>query len=153
MARTIKVADELYRELGRYGNRDEPWNDVLARVLAHVNEESAIEDRNQRVTTYDSTDATPEALGPLAKLEDGTRVRHEYRRGDYGGDVIWATVQGDRLVVEGDNQDSRTPTGAARVKDKQHRGDDARGEGYNGWRWWEYESEDGDWVPLSTLKE
>lgn len=64
-----------------------------------------------------------------------------------------ATVQGDRLSVEGDSVESRTPTGAARVADGQIRGEDARGEGYNGWTWWEYETEDGEWVPINELTE
>jgi hypothetical protein len=80
-------------------------------------------------------------------------VRHRYQRGDYSGETVEATVQGSRLSVEEDTQETRSPTGAARVADKQLRGDDARGEGYNGWTWWEYETEDDDWEPINELTE
>lgn len=152
MARTIKVADDLYQELGRYGNRDEAWNDVLARVLAHVNEDAALEDRDNRETTHNSQ-AVKSEDSALSQLPDGTVVTHHYQRGDYNGKSVEATVQGGRLSVEGDTQETRTPTGAARVADKQLREDDARGEGYNGWTWWEYETEDGELKPIKELAE
>ncbi|WP_049933948.1 hypothetical protein [Halorubrum lacusprofundi] len=152
MARSIKLADDLYQELGDFGNRDESWNDVLARVLVHVDEDAALEDRNNRATTYNSQGAEAED-SELSELPDGTIVRHRYQRGDYGGETVEATIQGGRLSVEDDTQETRSPTGAARVADKQLRGDDARGEGYNGWTWWEYETEDGDWEPITELAE
>ena len=152
MARSIKVADDLYRELGRFGNRDESWNDVLARVLEHVDEDAALEDRDNRKTTHNSQGAESEDSA-LSKLPDGTVVRHRYQRGDYSGETVEATVQGGRISVEGDSQETRSPTGAARVADKQLRQEDARGEGYNGWTWWEYQNEDGEWVSISELPE
>lgn len=152
MARSIKVAEDVYRELGRFGNRDESWNDVLARVLAHVDDEAALEDRENRATTH-SSQGTESEDSPLSQLPDGTVVRHRYQRGDYSGETVEATVQGGRLSVEGDTQETRSPTGAARVADEQLRDDDARGEGYNGWTWWEYETEDGDWKPIDELAE
>lgn len=132
-------------------DRDESWNDVLARVLAHVNEEEALEDRDNRVTTHDSTETSADDSA-LEQLADGTVVRHRYQRGEYSGETVEATVRGGRLAVDGDTQETRTPTGAARVADKQLRGDDARGEGYNGWTWWEYETDDGEWVPITELE-
>ena len=152
MARSIKVSDDLYQELGHFGNRDESWNDVLARVLAHVDEDAALEDRDNRATGYSSQGAEA-ADSALSELSDGTVVRHRYQRGEYSGETVEATVQGGRLSVGGDTQETRSPTGAARVADKQLRGDDARGEGYNGWTWWEYETEDGDWEPITELAE
>ena len=152
MARSIKVADDLYQELGHFGNRDESWNDVLARVLAHVDEDAALEDRDNRATSYNSQEAEA-ADSALSELPDGTVVRHRYQRGGYSGETVEATVQGGRLSVEDDTQETRSPTGAARVADKQLRGDDARGEGYNGWTWWEYETEDGEWVAIDELKQ
>ncbi len=152
MARSIKLADDLYQELGRFGNRDESWNDVLARVLANVDEDAALKDRDNRATTHDSQTAEAEDSA-LSQLSDGTVVRHRYQRGDYSGETVEATVQAGRLSLEGDNQETRSPTGAARVADKQLRGDDARGEGYNGWTWWEYETEGGDWEPINELTE
>lgn len=151
MARTIKVDEELYRDLGRFGNRDESWNDVLARVLEHVDKNAALNDRDNRETTHGGQQTIGSSA--LGKLEDGTVVKHHYRRGDYSGETVEATVQGDRLSVEGDDQEIRSPTGAARVADIQLRGDDARGEGYNGWTWWEYENEAGELVPINDLTE
>lgn len=152
MSRTIKVDEDLYRDLGHFGNRDESWNDVLARVLAHVDEEAALIDRDNRETTHDRIGATM-GSSALGSLPDGTVVRHRYQRGDYRGETVEATVQGDRLSVEGDYQETRSPTGAAREADKLLRGSDARGEGYNGWTWWEYENKDGEWVPINELTE
>ncbi len=152
MARTIKVDEDLYKDLGHYGNRDESWNDVLARVLAHVDEDRALEDRDNRATRYNSQGAVA-ADSALSELPDGTVVRHRYQRGKYSGETVEATVQGDQLSVENDEQETRSPTGAARVADKNFRQDDARGEGYNGWTWWEYETEDGDWEPIKELTE
>lgn len=152
MARSIKVADDLYQKLGHFGNRDESWNDVLARVLEHVDEGAALEDRDSRETKHNSQSAEPEDSA-LSQLPDGTIVRHRYQRGDYSGETVEATVQGGRLSVEGDAQKTRTPTGAARAADKRLREDDARGEGYNGWAWWEYETEEGDWEPINHLAE
>lgn len=152
MVKTIKVGDDLYRDLGRFGNRDESWNDVLARVLAHVDEDAALEDRHNRETTHNSQ-RTDDEESALNGLPDGTVVRHRYQRGDYSGEVVEATVQGGRLSVEGDTQETRSPSGAAEVADEQLRGDDARGQGYNGWTWWEYETEDGDWERINELTE
>ncbi len=152
MARTIKIDENLYKDLGRYGNRDESWNDVLARVLAHTDEEAALKDRDNRETTHNSQETGTEDSA-LSQLPDGTVVRHRYQRGDYSGETVEAAVQGGRLSVEDDTQETRSPTGAARVADKQLRGDDARGEGYNGWTWWEYETGDGDWEPINKLTE
>lgn len=152
VARSIKLADDLHQDLGRYGNRDESWNDVVARVLEHVDEDAALEDRDARSTTHTTT-GSQSASSSLSKLDDGTVVRHRYQRGDYSGETVEATVQDGGLSVDGDNERTRSPTGAARVADKQLRGDDARGEGYNGWLWWEYENEDGEWVPIDNLVE
>ena len=152
MARTIKLDEELYRDLGRYGNRDEAWNDVIARVLAHVDEKAALEDRDNRETGHRGQE-TSSGNSALGKLPDGTVVRHLYQRGNYAGEVVEATVHRDGLSVEGDSQETRSPTGAARVADIQLREDDARGEGYNGWTWWEYENEDGEWVSINELTE
>jgi len=61
----------------------------------------------------------------LSELPDGTIVRHRYQRGDYGGETVEATApQGGRLSVEDDTK-TRVPRKAARVADKQLRGDDA----------------------------
>jgi len=152
MARSIKVADDLYQELGHFGNRDESWNDVLARVLTHVDEEAALEDRDNRSTRY-NTQGAEAADSALSELPDGTVVRHRYKRGEYSGETVEATVKGGRLSVEGDEQETRSPTGAARVADKNLRQDNARGKGYNGWTWWEYETEDGAWEPINELTE
>jgi hypothetical protein len=152
MARTIKIDEDLYRDLGRFGNRDESWNDVLARVLAHVDEDAALDDRNNRETMHNGHDSSSGKSG-LERLPDGTVVRHPYSRGEYSGSSVEATVVGDQLSVDGDTQETRSPTGAARVADKKLRGEDARGEGYNGWTWWRYKNENGEWRPIQELGE
>jgi len=158
MSPSVHLDSELYEALGRYGNRDESWNDVVARVLEHVDEEAVLEDRNNRVTTYEGQPSDIDE-SPLSKLEDGTVVRHVYQRGEYSGEVVEATIQGGRINVEGDEGpedraiETRTPSGAAREADELVRGDDARGSGYSGWEWWEYQNEDGEWVPIDTLRE
>lgn len=151
MAPTIKVADDLYKDIGRFGNRDETWNDVLARLLEHVDEKAALTDRDNRTTTH-AVNQTATGGSGLAKLDDGTVVIHRYQRGEYSGQHVEATVKGDGLSVPGDTQETRTPTGAARVADEKHRGDDARGEGYNGWKWWKFENEHEEWEPIEVLK-
>jgi len=157
MSPNVHLDEELYQELGRYGNRDESWNDVVSRVLENLDEESALEDRNDRTTTH-SRESTSSVNRPLENLlEDGTTLRHKYRRGDYSGEVVEATVEDGRINVEGDDGpkpdvDTRSPSGAAREADKILRGDDARGRGYNGWDWWEYREKD-KWKEIRTLTE
>jgi hypothetical protein len=104
----------------------------------------------------------PSHLNPkLGQLDNGTVLRHVYKRGEYSGDEVTATVQGERINVSGDaSPDSsvdgtRTPSGAAREADRLHRGVDARDDpyGYSGWDWWKYQNEDGEWVPIRELPE
>lgn len=95
----------------------------------------------------------------LGQLKDGTTLRHVYKRGEYSGDEITASVKGERIFVSGDpgprdtDFSTRTPMGAARVADRQHRGNDARNSDYDGWGWWEYQNDDGEWVPIRELPE
>jgi len=149
MTKNIKLPDELAKKIGQFTNKDETWADGVARLLAHTDTDAAIEDRNNRVTVY-SDNQSEDVDHSLEKLEDGTTVRHKYRRGDYAGSVIEGTIQGTNIVVEGDN-DTRSPSGAAEFADKQHRGDDARKGGWNGWEWWEFQNDDGEWVELLSL--
>ncbi len=146
MAGTINLDEDLYRELGQYGNRDESWNDIVARVLEHLNEEAAREDRENRTTTFSRE--RPEGGNPAARaLEDGTVVRHQYNRGEYDGRTVEATVRGGQLEYDGELW---SPSGAAREADRDVRGTDARDSGYRGPTWWEYQDESGEWVPLNT---
>ena len=102
----------------------------------------------------------PWYLNPkLGQLDDGTVLKHVYQRGKYSGEEVTVSVKGERINVSGDpgpahtDYTTRTPTGAARVKDRHYRGEDARDGGYNGWTWWRYKNEDGDWVPIKELPE
>lgn len=147
MVPTINVADELYRELGRFGNRDESWNDVLARLIEHADEDAALNDRDDRATTY--TGQTMTDTSGLEELPTGTMVRHKFKRGQYSGETVEATVDGGRIKYDGETW---SPSGAAREADRDLRGDDARGSGYSGWEFWEYENEDGNWVQIGTLR-
>jgi len=97
----------------------------------------------------------------LGQLDNGTTLRHVYKSGEYEDDVVTAHIQGERINVPGDagpddsDFTTRTPSGAAREADRRHRGADARDDpyGYSGWDWWEYQNEDGEWVPISELPE
>lgn len=50
---SIEVTDEIYQALAEYGHGDESWNDVMRRLLEHLDEEAAIEDKMNRTTTYE----------------------------------------------------------------------------------------------------
>ena len=97
----------------------------------------------------------------LGQLDDRTKLRHIYKRDEYSGKTVEATVQGERIDVPGDagpdtsDYTTRTPSGAAREADQWCRGADARDHpyGYSGWDWWEYQNEDGEWIPIRELPE
>lgn len=104
----------------------------------------------------------PPHLNPkLGQLEDGTTLRHVYKRGEYRGDEVTVQVQGERINVKGDAgpdgvaDSTRTPSGAAREADRLHRGVDSRDDpyGYSGWEWWEYQNDKGEWIPIRDLPE
>lgn len=95
----------------------------------------------------------------LGQLSNGTILRHVYKRGKYRREEVQAGIKGERIDVSGDpgpdgtKYTTRTPSGAAQVADRHYRGKDARDSGYNGWTWWEYENDEGEWVPISELPE
>jgi len=109
MTKNIKLPDELAQKLGKYTNKDETWADGLARAFAHMDEDAAIEDRNNRETVY--SESTTDTTGsetqletgdhPFDELGDGTTVRHKYHRGDYAGDVVEGKIQGEKLLPRG----------------------------------------------------
>lgn len=145
MSGTINLDEDLFRELGQYGNRDESWNDIVARVLEHLDKEAAREDRENRSTTF-SRKRPEEGGNPAVRaLDDGTVVRHRYSRGEY--EDAEATVRGGHLEYDGDLW---SPSGAAREADRDIRGADARDSGYRGPTWWEYQNESGEWAPINT---
>jgi predicted CopG family antitoxin len=161
MTPTINVNDEVYRELGRFGNRDESWNTVVNRILKHVDEEAAMEDRDNREDSgdhestslnFDDIQADSETVGDphLRQLEDSTPVRHRYRRGNYSGAKIMGRIENGQIQVAG--RRFPAPSRAAVAADKEKRGEDAR-ESINGWRWWEYQKSDGEWVKLDSLRD
>lgn len=83
----------------------------------------------------------------LLQLEDGTKVRHKYRRGEYAGKTAEAVVKNGHIVY---NNNEYSPTGAAREANY-----DTIGREYevNGWKWWKYYDEvSGEWRKLSTLR-
>lgn len=151
MTKNVKLPDELAKKLGQLTNKDETWADGVARVFAYTDMEAAMEDRNNRETVYSET-RQEDVDHPFDKLEDGTTVRHKYQRGDYAGDVVEGTIQGEKIIPEGDDG-AKAPSGAAKFADKQHRGDDARSGGWNGWEWWKFQNDDGEWVELLSLSD
>ena len=160
MTKSVKLPDELAKKVGQFTNKDETWADGIARQLAHTDTDAVMEDRNNRETVYSegqvkagNPETQPENEDhPFNQLGDGTTVRHKYRRGDYAGDVVEGTIEGTKIVVEGDSE-LRSPSGAAKFADRQHRGDDAREGGWNGWEWWEFQNDDGEWAELLRLTE
>jgi hypothetical protein len=97
----------------------------------------------------------------LGQLDNGTTLRHVYKRGKYSGEKVTGHVQDERISVPGDSgpdnskYSTRTPSGAAREADQWCRNEDARADpyGYSGWDWWEYKNEDGEWRPIRELPE
>jgi hypothetical protein len=150
MTPSIKLRPEVYREVGRFGNRDESWNTVFLRLLEHVDEEAALGDRDGRQTTDErGTDPSVEKDHPLLKLDDGTALRHHYQRGDYSGEEVEAEVRGGKVHYGGEHL---SPSGAAIEADKDIRGEDA-GSAHNGWTWWSHSMGDGYWQPIDNLRE
>ena len=151
MTETVSYDDELYKELASYGNKDESHNTILARILKHLDEEAAQEDRLNRTTTWEGQEEEQSGNPHVEALEDGTEVRYRIERGDYAGEERTGVVQGGR--VEYDRGDW-SPSGFAREADQDIRGSDARqSESYNGSREVEYENEDGELVPIETVQE
>lgn len=155
MVPTINLSEGPYRELGRYGNRDESWNVVMARVLEHVDEDAALADKRSRRTEYsieqgeEYSDNQNSGESALRKLADGTTVQHRYQRGNYSGAEVEARVSNGKIEFEGQ---SYSPSRAALVADQSVRGPDSASS-LNGWEWWEYEDENGEWVMIDDLRE
>jgi len=103
----------------------------------------------------------PRWLNPkLGQRDNGTTLRHVYKRGEYEGDVVTAHVQGERINISGDtgpdNSDytTRTPSGCRkRTGDTEVWTLVMTRYGYSGWDWWEYQTEDREWIPISELPE
>ena len=148
---TINVSEELYRYFGQFAHKDESWSDALARVRAHLDQESALEDRRNRQTTYDSTNSTDRSSGDtvLGSVANGTPVRHAFQRGEYAGEVVRAEIRDGRVAYDGEEYASSP---AARKADTDLRGGDAD-YSHNGWQWWEYYDDASDeWRTLDTLR-
>jgi len=60
-----------------------------------------------------------------------------------------STIQGEEIVA-GQDDEAKSSSGAAKFADNQHRGDDARKEGWNEWEWWKFQ-DNGEWVELLSL--
>lgn len=156
MGKRINIADELHRELAEFGNRDESYNTIIARVLEHTNKDEAQKDRMNRVTSYEERgrDEDEKSLmgnDALETLPDGVEVRWRIERGDYAGEERTGTVRGGRIEFNGSTW---TPSGFAREADREIRGTEARSSGsYAGPREVEYQNDNGEWVSLHTVFE
>lgn len=93
-------------------------------------------------SSYSKESGHPE----LAKLEDGTEVRHVFERGDHAGETSIGEIQGGHILYSGEKH---SPTSAARAALR-----DIRGQAYetNGWKWWQYDV-DGEWMNLEKVRE
>lgn len=149
MTPNINLRPDVYRKVGQYGNRDESWNTVLERLVRHVDEEAALRDKDNRQTTDESSSNPSEKeAGPLSKLDDGTRLRHRYQRGDYSGERAEAEVRNGKVSYNGE---SLSPSRAAVKADKGVRGRDGNST-QNGWTWWEYQLEGDEWRQIDDLR-
>lgn len=79
-------------------------------------------------------------------MEDGTKVRYAFERGDHFGKVIEGEIQGGHIVFQGEKY---SPTGAARAALEEIRGDAYE---TNGWVWWKCKI-DGEWEELKKLRD
>jgi hypothetical protein len=92
---------------------------------------------------YTSEEGHPE----LRQLDDGTKIRYKYQKGDLAGTVIDAEIQEGHIIYEGA---SYSPTGAARAALRDLRGEDYE---LNGWEWWEYQDDEGNWKILKSIRD
>jgi predicted CopG family antitoxin len=154
MSKTITLADEVYKKLASYGNRDESHNTIVLRLINNQNEEETKMDRENRETVFERKDKNEsESAGNPAveKLEDGTTARWKLTQGDYAGKEKTGTVKGARIEYRGNTW---SPSGFAREADQDIRGDDARNsESYGGPSEVEYKDESGEWVSINTVLE
>lgn len=149
-SKKLNLDSRLVSELGEYGHRDESWDDVVARVLAHVDKEAALDDRKNRTTTFDrGRNVTTRHQTGLQSLEEGTIVRHRFQRGGFSGEIIEAEVRNGAIEYDGERY---TPSAAATEADRELRGTEAAS-AHNGWEWWEFQDDDGDWIQIDTLRE
>lgn len=153
MTPTINLNEEVYSDLGRFGNRDESWNTVVKRLLEHVDEEAAIEDRDNRESPsgYEPSRMQDSESGDptLRQLDDGTVVRHKYQRGSYSGAEVEGRIRDGEVEFDGERY---APSTAARIADEKKRGEDSMSTA-NGWTWWEFQNDDGEWVKLDSLRQ
>lgn len=159
MAKSVTIPDELYRRFGELGHRDESWADVFARAEKHLDWEAAKEDKRNRTTTYEENGSVPESTTQngytketghpeLQRLEDGTRLRHEFKRGEYAGETVYGRITGGHVEYDGDEY---SPSKAVEVAVEDVKGKRVPG---NGWTWWEFYDDDTDeWRKLDTIRE
>jgi hypothetical protein len=82
----------------------------------------------------------------LNKIEDETKLRYKYTRGDYAGEIVEAEICNGHVVYKNEQY---SPTGAARAALRDIRGEDYE---LNGWNWWKYyETETESWEKLSEI--
>lgn len=85
----------------------------------------------------------------LSKLDDGTEIRHQYGQGNYEDSVVKASVVNGYIIYGGEQFENPSP--AAITADEDIRGEDALSN-INGWRWWKFENESGEWVEIDELR-
>lgn len=164
---TIHLSEENHKELGKLGTRDESWDIIVSRVLQHTDKEAILQDlRNQdreqenvdspqnnmsqarsrrtKGISYSKRDGHP----ALRKLEDGTKVRHKFKKGEYAGEVVQGRVRDGHIVY---NSKWMAPSTAAVEAVEDIKGESHR---INGWRWWEYlDDESREWRSIDELRD
>lgn len=149
---TIDISEGLRQRLGSFANRDESWDDALERVMVHVDEEAAKNDRDNRTTVHSAEHGSvlSETSSGLSQLANGTVLRHQYKRGSHAGGQIEAQIKDGQVEYDGEVMSS--PSRAAVVADHDRRGSSAPDDN-NGWTFWEYRDEErGEWRSIDELR-
>ena len=83
----------------------------------------------------------------LHQLNDGKKVRHHYKYGEYSGIIVEATVENGSIIYD---NEKLSPSGAAKQANEDSTG--KRSE-LNGWEWWRfYDEKEEEWKELQTLR-
>lgn len=125
---------------------------TVSMLLEPIEEEKArgnkTEQKDKKKNKEISDRRTHESETALEKLENGTEIRHEFKQGEYKGEVVKAKII-DGHVKYGSEELS--PSGAA-IKAVE----DIKGKttSQNGWRWWKYfDKETEEWRKIDDLRD
>jgi len=126
--------------------------EINLNIHLHTNSDRASVEYLTECSSEDlSNDSVQESPGQqsLQTLDDGTQIRHEFKRGDHAGEVATARIFDGDIVYNGEKMSS--PSAAVRRAVEDIKGEPVHG---NGWTWWRfYDDEDSEWKPLDVLRD